>query len=173
MNLLGVQVFGELEFWMNGLKVISLMGLIILGIVIDLGGNPKHDRIGFRYWQHPNGPMGSYLLSDVHNESLAIFLGFWSTLSTALFSYIGSELVAVTAGEAQNPRETIPRAVRATFLRILIFYVGCVFAISLIVPSTSKVSNRPETLCRTNLLPGTLCRQFFTCRCSSITLHCR
>jgi len=173
MNLLGVQVFGELEFWMNGLKVISLMGLIILGIVIDLGGNPKHDRIGFRYWQHPNGPMGSYLLSDVHNESLAIFLGFWSTLSTALFSYIGSELVAVTAGEAQNPRETIPRAVRATFLRIFVFYVGCVFAISLIVPSTSKVSNRPETLRRTNLLPGTLCRQFFACRCSSIALHRR
>lgn len=146
-NLLGVKVFGELEFWMSGLKIIALTGLIIMGIVIDLGGNPKHDRIGFRYWQHPYGPMGSYLLSKVHNESLAIFLGFWSSLSTALFSYIGSELVAVTAGEAQNPRETIPRAVRATFLRIFIFYIGGVFAISLIVPSTSNVSRNHETLC--------------------------
>ncbi|OAX44602.1 dicarboxylic amino acid permease [Rhizopogon vinicolor AM-OR11-026] len=138
MNLLGVRVFGEVEFWMSGLKIISLMSLIFLGIVIDLGGNPKHDRIGFRYWQHPNGPMGSYLASEVHNESLSIFLGFWSTLTTALFAYIGSELVAVTAGEAQNPRETIPRAVKATFLRIFVFYIGSVFAISLIVPSTSN-----------------------------------
>jgi amino acid transporter len=144
MNLLGVQVFGELEFWMSGLKVISLIGLILLGIVIDLGGNPMHDRIGFRYWQHPNGPMGSYLLSEVHNESLAIFLGFWSTLTTALFAYIGSELVAVTAGEAQNPRATIPRAVKATFYRIFVFYIGGVFAISLIVPRTSNVSKRHE-----------------------------
>lgn len=146
MNLLGVRFFGEVEFWLSGLKVLSLMGLIILGIVIDLGGNPKHDRIGFRYWKHPNGPMGSYLLKEVHNESLAIFLGFWSTLTTALFAYIGSELVAVTAGEAQNPRETIPRAVKATFYRIFIFYIGCVFAVSLIVPSTSRVSKHHEIL---------------------------
>lgn len=124
---------------MSGLKVVSLMGLILLGIIIDLGGNPKHDRIGFRYWRQPNGPMGSYLVHEVHNEQLAVFLGFWSTLTTALFAYIGSELVAVTAGEAQNPRKSIPRAIKSTFLRIFVFYIGCVFVISLIVPSTSTV----------------------------------
>ncbi|KAG1731936.1 dicarbixylic amino acid permease [Suillus lakei] len=137
MNLLGIQFFGELEFWMSGLKVICLTGLICLGVIIDLGGNPKHDRIGFRYWRQPNGPMGSYLVHQVHNEQFAVFLGFWSTLTTALFAYIGSELVAVTAGEAQNPRKTIPRAIKSTFVRIFVFYIGCVFAISLIVPSTS------------------------------------
>lgn len=137
MNLLGIQFFGELEFWMSGLKVVSLMGLILLGIIVDLGGNPKHDRIGFRYWRQPNGPMGSYLVHQVHNEQFAVFLGFWSTLTTALFAYIGSELVAVTAGEAQNPRKTIPRAIKSTFVRVFVFYIGCVFAISLIVPSTS------------------------------------
>ncbi|KAG2368480.1 amino acid permease/ SLC12A domain-containing protein [Suillus spraguei] len=137
MNLLGIQFFGELEFWMSGLKVISLMGLTLLGIIIDLGGKSKHDRIGFRYWRQPNGPMGSYLVDQVHNEQFAVFLGFWSTLTTALFAYIGSELVAVTAGEAQNLRKTIPRAIKSTFIRIFVFYIGCVFAISLIVPSTS------------------------------------
>jgi amino acid transporter len=139
MNLLGIEFFGELEFWMSGLKVVSLMGLFLLGIIIDLGGNPKHDRIGFRYWRQPNGPMGSYLVDEVHNKQLAVFLGFWSTLTTALFAYIGSELVAVTAGEAQNPRKSIPRAIKSTFFRIFVFYIGCVFAISLIVPSTSTV----------------------------------
>lgn len=125
---------------MSGLKVVSLMGLILLGIIVDLGGNPQHDRIGFRYWRQPNGPMGSYLVHQVHNEQFAVFLGFWSTLTTALFAYIGSELVAVTAGEAQNPRKTIPRAIKSTFVRVFVFYIGCVFAISLIVPSTSTVS---------------------------------
>ncbi|KAH7930825.1 dicarbixylic amino acid permease [Leucogyrophana mollusca] len=136
-NLLGVHVFGELEFWMSTLKVLSLIGFILLGIIVDLGGNPEHDRIGFRYWRHPNGPMGSYLLDRVHNEYLAIFLGFWSTLTTALYSYIGTELIGVTVGEAQNPRRNIPRAIKRTFFRILVFYIGGVFAISLIVPSTS------------------------------------
>ncbi|KAG9318440.1 dicarbixylic amino acid permease [Chiua virens] len=138
VNLLGVRVFGELEFWMSSFKILSLVGFILLAIVIDLGGNPLHDRIGFRYWHAPNGPMGGYLLSHVHNDSFATFLGFWSTLTSALFAYIGTELVGVTVGEAKNPKRNVPRAIKRTFVRISIFYIGFVFAISLIVPSTSK-----------------------------------
>ncbi|KAJ3485696.1 hypothetical protein NLI96_g4786 [Meripilus lineatus] len=138
VNLLGVRVFGELEFWFSSIKVITLIGLLIMGIVIDLGGNPKHDRIGFRHWNPPDGPMGHYLLDKVHNEHLSIFLGFWSTLTNALFAYIGTELIGVTVGEAQAPRKNIPIAIRRTFFRILVFYIGGVFVIGLIVPSTNQ-----------------------------------
>ncbi|KAF8902130.1 dicarbixylic amino acid permease [Gymnopilus junonius] len=138
VNLLGIRVFGELEFWFSALKVISLTGLILMGIIIDLGGNPKHDRIGFRYWDAPYGPMGTYLLSQVHNEHLSIFLGFWATLTNALFAFIGTELIGVTVGEAQNPRKNIPIAIRRTFWRILVFYIGGVFVIGLTVPSTNQ-----------------------------------
>ncbi|KAJ7470714.1 dicarbixylic amino acid permease [Mycena latifolia] len=138
VNLLGVRVFGEMEFWFSSIKVVSLIGLLLMGIIIDLGGNPKHDRIGFRYWKAPNGPMGHYLLSVVHKESLSIFLGFWSTMVNALFAFIGTELIGVTVGEVQNPRKNIPIAIRRTFFRILVFYVGGVFVIGLIVPSTDS-----------------------------------
>ncbi|KAJ6630751.1 dicarbixylic amino acid permease [Mycena sp. CBHHK59/15] len=136
VNLLGVRVFGELEFWFSSIKVISLIGLLLMGIIIDLGGNPEHDRIGFRYWRAPFGPMGHYLLSQVHQDHLSIFLGVWSTMTNALFAYIGTELIGVTVGEAQNPRRNIPIAIRRTFFRILVFYVGGVFVIGLVVPST-------------------------------------
>ncbi|EIN07423.1 dicarboxylic amino acid permease [Punctularia strigosozonata HHB-11173 SS5] len=148
VNLLGVRVFGELEFWFSSLKVIALIGLLLMGIIIDLGGNPRHDRIGFRYWQHPDGPMGHYLLSQVHSEHLSIFLGFWSTLINALFAFIGTELIGVTVGEAENPRKNIPIAIRRTFFRILVFYIGGVFVIGLVVPSTSQqlfVANKSKT----------------------------
>ncbi|KNZ74228.1 Dicarboxylic amino acid permease [Termitomyces sp. J132] len=141
VNLLGVRVFGELEFWFSSIKVIALLGMLLMGIIIDLvvtGGNPRHDRIGFRYWRAPNGPMGSYLKDQVHDGHLAIFFGFWATLTNALFAYIGTELVGVTVGEAQNPRRNIPIAIRRTFFRILVFYVGGVFVIGLIVPSTNN-----------------------------------
>ncbi|TFK42627.1 dicarbixylic amino acid permease [Crucibulum laeve] len=138
VNLLGVRVFGELEFWFSSIKVVALVGLLLMGIIIDLGGNPKHDRIGFRYWKAPDGPMGKYLLDQVHNESLSIFLGFWATLTNALFAYMGTELIGVTVGEAENPRRNIPIAIRRTFFRILVFYVGGVFVIGLIVPSTNN-----------------------------------
>lgn len=57
---------------------------------------------------------------------------------TAVFAFLGTELVGVTAGEAQNPRKTIPRAIRLTFWRILIFYVVLVFLLGMIVPYNSK-----------------------------------
>ncbi|KAL0946953.1 hypothetical protein HGRIS_013110 [Hohenbuehelia grisea] len=135
VNLLGVRVFGELEFWFSSIKVVALIGLLLMGIIIDLGGNPQHDRIGFRYWKAPDGPMGHFLQNKVNNESLSIFLGFWSTLTNALFAFIGTELIGVTVGEAENPRRNIPIAIRRTFYRILVFYVGGVFVIGLIVPS--------------------------------------
>ncbi|THH12746.1 hypothetical protein EW146_g7405 [Bondarzewia mesenterica] len=148
INLLGVRVFGELEFWFSGIKVVTLIGLILMGLIIDLGGNPRHDRLGFRYWKAPYGPMGHYLQSAVDNEHLSIFLGFWSTLTNALFAYIGTELIGVTVGEAENPRKNIPIAIRRTFFRILIFYIGGVFVIGLIVPSTEDnlfVANKAKT----------------------------
>lgn len=63
-NFLGARVFGEVEFWLASLKVLTAVGLIILGIVIDLGGAPGHDRLGFRYW------IGAYRVCGVRLTSL-------------------------------------------------------------------------------------------------------
>ncbi|KAF8682796.1 Dicarboxylic amino acid permease [Rhizoctonia solani] len=137
VNLLGIRVFGELEFWLSSIKVLALIGLILMGIIIDLGGNPRGDRIGFRYWDPDNvanAPMGIYKTTG----SKGIFLGFWAVMVNALFAFMGTELIGVTVGEAQNPRKNIPKAIKRTFWRILVFYVGGVFVIGLIVPSTDQ-----------------------------------
>jgi yeast amino acid transporter len=52
-NSAGVKYYGEAEFWFSFVKVVSIVGLIILGLILDLGGGPDHDRIGFRYWKDP------------------------------------------------------------------------------------------------------------------------
>ena len=62
------------------------------------------------------------------------FLGLWSTLVNAAFSYGGVEMVAVAAGEAENPRYNIPKAVRRVFWRILFFYVLGSLAIGVLIP---------------------------------------
>lgn len=66
------------------------------------------------------------------------FLAFWSVMVTATFAYLGTELVGVTVGEAQNPRKTIPRAIKLTFYRILFFYILSVFFLGMLVPYNSK-----------------------------------
>lgn len=66
------------------------------------------------------------------------FLAVWSTFTTAVFAYLGTELVGVTVGEAANPRKVIPRAIKLTFYRILLFYVVLVFLLGMLVPYNSQ-----------------------------------
>jgi len=144
INYFGVRLFGEFEFWLSSLKVLVICGLIILSLVLALGGGPDGDRKGFRYWRKP-GAFKAY----IEDGATGKFLGFWSSMITAVFAYLGTELVGVTVGEAQNPRKTIPRAIKLTFYRILFFYVLSVFLLGMIVPynsdklifATTKVSN--------------------------------
>ncbi|KAF2184066.1 hypothetical protein K469DRAFT_709964 [Zopfia rhizophila CBS 207.26] len=133
INYFGVRFFGEFEFWLSSIKVIVIVGLIILSFVLVLGGGPNHDRTGFRYYNDP-GAFKPYIAKGDAGK----FLGFWSSMITAVFAYLGTELVGVTVGEAQNPRKTIPRAIKLTFYRILFFYCLSVFFLSMLVPYNSK-----------------------------------
>ncbi|QRV83617.1 amino acid permease [Ceratobasidium sp. AG-Ba] len=131
INMLGAGVYGECEFIFASIKVITITGLIILGIVLDLGGGPNHDRIGFRYWKNP-GPFAQY--AGIAG-SKGQFLGWWSVMTQAAFSFIGTEIVAIAAGEAKNPRRNLPKAIRRVYIRILLFYIGGTLIIGLLVPS--------------------------------------
>lgn len=133
INYFGIRFFGEFEFWLSSFKVVTIVGVIILSLVLALGGGPDHDRKGFRYWNDP-GAFKPY----IEEGSAGRFLGLWSTMVTATFAYLGTELVGVTVGEAQNPRKTIPRAIRLTFYRILFFYVLSVLLVGMNVPYNSK-----------------------------------
>ncbi|TKA75145.1 hypothetical protein B0A55_03990 [Friedmanniomyces simplex] len=125
-NYLGIRFFGELEFWLSSIKVLTIVGLIILMIILAAGGGPNHEATGFRYWHKP-GAFAEYIVDG----SLGKFLAVWSTMVTAVFAFLGTELIGVTVGEAQNPRRNVPRAIRLTFWRIVIFYICSVFLLGL------------------------------------------
>ena len=130
LNIFAVSIYGEAEFIFASVKIITIVGLLIMAFIVDLGGGPKHDRLGFRYWKNP-GAMKEY--DSTGNTGR--FLGLFSVLVNAAFSYSGVELVAVAAGEAENPRKNIPKAVRRVFWRILFFYVLGSLAIGVLVAS--------------------------------------
>jgi amino acid transporter len=133
INLMGAGFYGEAEFIFASIKVITITCLIILGIVLDLGGGPNHDRIGFRYWKHP-GPFVQY--KGIRGAK-GRFLGFYQVLTQAAFAYIGTEIVAIAAGEAKNPRHNLPKAIKRVYIRILLFYIGGTTVIGLLVPSNN------------------------------------
>ena len=99
--------------------------------------------IGFYYWRNP-GPLVQF---DGVAGSLGRFLGFFSVLIQAAFSYIGTEITvsllgsqslirqAIAAGEAKNPKRNMPKAIKRVYARILLFYLGGTFIIGMLVPS--------------------------------------
>jgi amino acid transporter len=128
-----VRVFGEVEFAFAILKIALVVFLIILGLVIDLGGVPGTPRIGFRYWKDP-GPFVEYIASG----NLGKFLGFWSVMTGAVFSFAGVESLAMAAAETRNPRHAIPRACKRVFARVLLFYMLAVLVVGMLVASNDE-----------------------------------
>jgi amino acid transporter len=134
LNFLPVSFYGEFEFWLSTVKVLTVIGFMIFAICIDAGAGQK-GYLGFYTWGTP-GAFASYLLQS--KGALAKFIGFWSVLIQAGFSYQGTELVGIAAGETENPRKNVPAAIRKTYWRILFFFIGTIFFIGLLVPYDNK-----------------------------------
>ncbi|MDR4224291.1 amino acid permease [Heyndrickxia coagulans] len=123
INIATVKAFGEMEFWFAIIKVVTIIALIIIGILLVFAGFQSHGaHASFtNLWQHggffPNGSKGFLLAFEM-----------------AVFSFVGIELVGVTAGEAEDPSKTLPKAINQIPLRILLFYVGALFVIMSIYP---------------------------------------
>ncbi|KAL3424971.1 amino acid permease [Phlyctema vagabunda] len=133
INFLPVGFYGEVEFWFSSIKVCTVIGFLIFGACIDLGAG-QHGRLGFQYWKNP-GAFAPYIVEN--NMPLAKFVGFWAVLIQAGFSYQGTELVGIAAGECENPRKNVPAAIKKTFFRILFFFIFTIFFIGLLIPYDS------------------------------------
>ncbi|CCE78411.1 Piso0_001034 [Millerozyma farinosa CBS 7064] len=123
INFVGAKGYGEGEFIFGSTKLCMIVGFIIMGIVVDVGGGPKHEFIGGRYWHNP----GAY----------TNFKGLCSVFVTGSFSLGQSEFVALSAAEQPNPRKAIPSACKLIFWRILTLFLGSLTIVGLLVPYTS------------------------------------
>jgi len=121
VNARSVGSFGTFEYWFSMIKVVAIVLFIALGAALIFGWTPRA-AIGFGNLTN----YGGFLPNGWH--------GVWMALVFVIFSYVGTEVVAVTAGEAKNPEVALPRAVRAMSARLIIFYLGAVLVLVTIVP---------------------------------------
>ena len=131
INIFAVKWYGESEFWLAVGKVLLIVGLIIYTFITMLGGNPLHDRFGFRYWKDPGSFATLYKTGN-----LGRFLGFLQCLIQASFTVAGPDYVSMAAGEAENPRVVMPRAYNRVFGRLMAFFVLGSLAVGINVPHT-------------------------------------
>ena len=120
LNALSARAYGEGEFWFALIKVVTVVVFLVLGVLIIfgiMGGKSP----GFENWTKGEAPF-----VDGGLGILAIFM-------VAGFSFQGTELVAVAAGETEDPEQTVPKAIRTIFWRILLFYIGTIAVIGFLV----------------------------------------
>ncbi|KAF4977906.1 hypothetical protein FZEAL_5611 [Fusarium zealandicum] len=133
VNIISVRAYGELEYWLSLLKVITIVVFIVMGIVVNCGGNADGEYIGGKYWHLPGAPF------------VGGIGGFASVFVTASFAYGGTESIAITAGETKDPTKNLPRVVKNVFWRIILFYILSVLLIGLNVPYNYPDLDSKET----------------------------
>jgi len=123
INLINVKAFGEFEFWFALIKVVAIIAMILLGLSIIFSGFGNNGQpTGFsNLWAY-----GGYLPNGLWGLLLSLVI--------VMFSFGGVELIGITAGEADNPKESIPKAINQVIWRILIFYVGALLVLTIIYP---------------------------------------
>lgn len=142
LNLFSVGTFGEAEFWLSLVKIVTIVAFLLLGMATIFGVF------------HSNIDVIGNLTAGNHG-----FVGGWgavlSVFVVAGFSFQGTELIGITAGEAKDPEKSVPKAINQVFWRILLFYILAIFVIGALVAyddprllssSTENISVSPFTI---------------------------
>jgi len=121
INAFSVRGFGEFEYVFSSIKVTAIAVFIAVGL-FELIGWGSHRGAGFSNFTRHGGflPMG--------------LNGVWLAMAFVIFSYIGTEVVAITAGEAKDPQTAIPRALRSMVGRLILFYIGAMVVLVGLMP---------------------------------------
>jgi AAT family amino acid transporter len=125
LNTRAVGNFATVEYWLTVIKVTAIILFIIVGgsRILGIFGNP----VGLT---NVTGLPGGFMPNG--------FSGIWKGVLIALFSFMGLEFVVATAGEAQNPREAIPAALKTMAVRLFLFYIFALFIIIAFLPWTES-----------------------------------
>jgi len=120
VNSRSVANFGTAEYWLSMVKVTAVIAFILFGLAAITGiGSPA---IGFTNYSVDGGPFP-------HG-----FGGIWMAVVVGIFSFTGTEVIAVTAGEAQNPSVSVPRAMKTMLFRLALFYFLALAVVLAVVP---------------------------------------
>lgn len=128
LNIMAVSVYGESEFWFASIKVIGIVVASLVGLAVIFGWT-GHTALGAQNYIHHGGlfPNG--------------FTAVLFALVSVCFSYSGTELIGIAAGESNDPARSVPRAVRTTSIRTLLFYVLSMVVLVGIIPWQSAGVN--------------------------------
>ncbi|MFC6323996.1 amino acid permease [Companilactobacillus baiquanensis] len=125
INLISVGSFGETEYWLSSIKVTAVIVFLIVGALTIFGILGQNGAVGLSNYTYKKAPIVGGIPAV-----LSVFV-------VAGFSFQGTELIGITAGESATPEKSIPKAIKQVFWRILLFYILSIAVIGALIPYTS------------------------------------
>ncbi len=133
LNYISVTGFGEGEYWFALIKVVTVIFFIAVGILMILGIVNSGDQAGWHnFFPDQSGTVFDAIKSSFSGGIPALI----SVTLIAGFAFQGTEMIGIAAGESENPRKTVPKAVKQVFWRILLFYVLAIAVMGFLIPRT-------------------------------------
>ncbi|WP_066366867.1 amino acid permease [Neobacillus fumarioli] len=124
LNALSARAFGEAEFWFSSIKILAILAFIILGGAAMFGIIHMKGGQAAPYFRN-------FTTHGLLPNGLTALL---MTMITVNFSFQGTELIGIAAGESENPEKTIPKSIRQTVWRTLFFFVLAIFVLAGLIP---------------------------------------
>lgn len=134
VNIISTRFFAESEFWFSIIKVLMIVAFIMIGMAAIFGVVSMQDGHSAPYFSNfkqaglfPNGWMPIIM-----------------TMLAVNFAFSGTELIGIAAGETDNPEKNVPRAIKTTIARLVVFYIGAIFVMAALLPMTeASVTESP------------------------------
>lgn len=124
VNLALVSVFGKAETVLSGIKILTILALIVIGSWMVLvhhtgisGSQASVTNLTRNFTLFPNG-IGQFIFA----------------FPMVFFAFQGMEFVGITTAETKEPRKVLPKAINQVIGRILFFYIGSLAVIMMIAP---------------------------------------
>ncbi|WWD17565.1 hypothetical protein CI109_102006 [Kwoniella shandongensis] len=131
VNIWSVRWFGEIEFYISVTKLFLMAGLTLYTFITMCGGNPLHDKYGFRFWKNP-GPFAGV------TDARKVVTGIFDSISWATFAVVGPDYISLIGGEVKNPRRVLPKAFNTTIYRIVGFYMTGALCVGIAASATDE-----------------------------------
>ncbi|MDN4148604.1 amino acid permease [Pseudomonas tohonis] len=120
LNSVSVKTFGQVEYLFSAIKLAAIAAFILLAVWLVFGSS--------------SGEYGLHHYTDHGGFMPHGFSGMWVAVIISIFSYLSVEMIAVAAGEAEDPERAVRQAFRATIVRLVVFYLLTLALMLAIVP---------------------------------------
>jgi len=123
LNLLGANKLSKLESGLAAVKLLALVSFIILALLLIIGVIPGTPALG---------------AGELTKESFMPggIKGIAGSMLIVIFTYAGFEIIGLAASEAENPRETVPKAIKNTVLCLVGLYIVTILVLLPLIPTT-------------------------------------